>query len=134
MSVTDLDVIATVPVTAGVARTVDASLPRPLRPRISPGNISIRIAEDLHHIGLGRNLDGTRIVALINGYDVRVINAATGEIIRTLMRAIPLIERWIGVTLDETHSVRSHPVAGSITQTTNLFGGSFTAQDRDLGL
>lgn len=52
------------------------------------------------------------------------------------MRAIPLIliERWIGVTLDETHSVRSHPVAGSITQTTNLFGGSFTAQDRDLGL
>jgi len=38
----------------------------------------------MHHIGLGRTLDGTRIIPLIHGYAIRVIHAATGEIIRTL--------------------------------------------------
>jgi hypothetical protein len=38
----------------------------------------------MHHIALGRTLDGTRVILLINGYDTRVINATTGEIIRTL--------------------------------------------------
>jgi hypothetical protein len=38
----------------------------------------------MHHIGLGRTLDGTRVITLINGYDIRVIHAITGEIIRTL--------------------------------------------------
>ena len=38
----------------------------------------------MHHIALGRNLDGTPIIALINGYDIRIIHATTGEIIRTL--------------------------------------------------
>ena len=52
--------------------------------RIQSGNVSIRINGHLHHIGLGRTLDGTRIIMLLNGYDVRVIHAATGEIIRTL--------------------------------------------------
>ena len=52
--------------------------------RIQSGNISLRVNGQLHHIGLGRTLDGTRIIMLIDGYDVRVIHAATGEIIRTL--------------------------------------------------
>jgi pimeloyl-ACP methyl ester carboxylesterase len=38
----------------------------------------------MHHIGLGRTLDGTRIISLIHGYAIRVIHAAIGEIIRTL--------------------------------------------------
>jgi hypothetical protein len=38
----------------------------------------------VHHIGLDRTLDGTRIILLICGYDVRVIHATTGEIIRTV--------------------------------------------------
>ncbi len=38
----------------------------------------------MHHIGLGRTLDGTRIIPLIHSYAIRVIHAATGEIIRTL--------------------------------------------------
>jgi hypothetical protein len=38
----------------------------------------------MHHIGLGRTLDGTRIILLIDDLDIRVIHAATGEIIRTL--------------------------------------------------
>lgn len=52
--------------------------------RINSGNVSMRINGRLHHIGLGRTLDGTRIIMLIHGYDIRIIHATTGEIIRTL--------------------------------------------------
>ena len=52
--------------------------------RVSAGAVTLRIDGHLHHIGLGRTLDGTRIIMLIDGYDVRIIHAATGEIIRTL--------------------------------------------------
>jgi hypothetical protein len=51
---------------------------------ILDGNVTVRIDGNLHHIGLGRTLDRTPIVMLITGYDIRVIHAATGEIIRTL--------------------------------------------------
>jgi transposase InsO family protein len=54
------------------------------RDRINSGNISIRIDGHMHHIGVGRTLDGTPVLLLINGYDIRVIHATTGEIIRTL--------------------------------------------------
>ena len=52
--------------------------------RISDGRVSLRIAGQMHHIGLGRTLDGTRIILLIHDLNVRVIHAATGEIIRQL--------------------------------------------------
>jgi transposase InsO family protein len=52
--------------------------------RVNSGAVTVRIDGHLHHIGLGRPLNGTPIVLLINGYDIRVIHAATGEIIRTL--------------------------------------------------
>jgi hypothetical protein len=38
----------------------------------------------MHHIGLGRTLDGTRVILLIADLDIRVIHATTGEIIRAL--------------------------------------------------
>ncbi len=46
--------------------------------------LSLRVDGHMHHIALGRTLDGTRVILLINGYNTRVINATTGEIIRTL--------------------------------------------------
>ncbi len=52
--------------------------------RIHTGRVSLRVNGEMHHIGLGRTLDGTRVIMLINGYDIRVIHATTGEIIRTL--------------------------------------------------
>jgi transposase InsO family protein len=52
--------------------------------RITDGNVSLRVNGQMHHIGLGRTLDGTRIILLIDHLDVRVIHATTGEIIRTL--------------------------------------------------
>jgi hypothetical protein len=36
----------------------------------------------MHKIGLGRTLEGTPIVLIIHGLDVRVIHAATGEVLR----------------------------------------------------
>ena len=52
--------------------------------RINNGKITLRINGNLHHIGLGRPLNGTPIVALIHDLDIRIIHATTGEIIRTL--------------------------------------------------
>ncbi len=52
--------------------------------RIRDGNVSLRINGHMHHIGLGRTLDGTPIVMLIHDLDVRIIHAATGEILRQL--------------------------------------------------
>lgn len=54
------------------------------RDRINTGNVTLRIGGQLHHIGLGRTLDRTRVLMLIDDLHVRVIHAATGEIIRTL--------------------------------------------------
>jgi transposase InsO family protein len=52
--------------------------------RVSAGAVTLRVDGHLHHIGVGRTLDGTRVILLIAGYDVRIIHATTGEIIRTL--------------------------------------------------
>ena len=52
--------------------------------RIAHGKVSLRVNGEMHHIGLGRTLDGTRVILLIDGYNVRVIHATTGEIIRQL--------------------------------------------------
>jgi len=54
------------------------------RDRVHSGNISLRVDGHMHHIGVGRTLDGTPVLLLINGYDIRIIHATTGEIIRTL--------------------------------------------------
>ena len=52
--------------------------------RIRDGRVSLRHNGHMHHIGVGRTLDGTPVLLPIWGYDVRVIHATTGEIIRTL--------------------------------------------------
>jgi transposase InsO family protein len=48
------------------------------------GKITLRVNGRLHHIGLGADLRGTRVVVLAHNLDVRVANATTGELIRTL--------------------------------------------------
>jgi transposase InsO family protein len=52
--------------------------------RVNNGRVTLRINGQLHHIGLGRPLDGTRVILLIDHLDVRVIHATTGEILRAL--------------------------------------------------
>jgi transposase InsO family protein len=48
------------------------------------GAITVRVAGRLHHIGVGRTYTGTRVLILIQDLHVRIINAATGELLREL--------------------------------------------------
>ena len=48
------------------------------------GSVSLRVNGRLHHIGIGRTRTGTRVILLINDLDIRIIHAATGEILRNL--------------------------------------------------
>lgn len=59
--------------------------PRSRRPKTSQGgNVTLRLNGTLHHIAIGRAHTGTRIIMLVADLDVRVIHAATGEILRHL--------------------------------------------------
>ncbi|CAN5610105.1 hypothetical protein BH09ACT8_BH09ACT8_19290 [soil metagenome] len=46
------------------------------------GNVALRVNGRLHHISIGRAHARTRVLMLIQDLDVRVINAATGELLR----------------------------------------------------
>jgi hypothetical protein len=46
--------------------------------------ITLRVASHLHHIGVGRTYTGTRVLILIQDLNIRILNAATGELIREL--------------------------------------------------
>jgi transposase InsO family protein len=48
------------------------------------GVITVRHAGKLHHIGIGRTYARTRVLLLIQDLHIRVINAATGELLRDL--------------------------------------------------
>ena len=61
--------------------------------RIQSGRVSLRVNGHMHHIGLGRTLDGTRVIMLIDGYNTRIIHATTGEILRTLTIPQPPLPR-----------------------------------------
>ena len=45
----------------------------------------MRLAGRLHHIGVGRTYSGTRVLILVQDLHVRIINAATGELLRELI-------------------------------------------------
>jgi len=48
------------------------------------GVITLRDAGHLHHIGVGRTYTGTRVLILIQDLNIRILNAATGELIREI--------------------------------------------------
>ena len=48
------------------------------------GSITLRAGGRLHHIGVGRTHARTHVLMLIHDLNVRIINAATGELIRDL--------------------------------------------------
>ena len=49
------------------------------------GTVTLRVAGRLRHIGIGRTHAGTDILLLIQDLHVRIVNAATGEILRDLV-------------------------------------------------
>jgi transposase InsO family protein len=48
------------------------------------GSITLRVNGRLHHIGIGRTHARTPVIILAHDLDVRVVNAATGELLRDL--------------------------------------------------
>jgi hypothetical protein len=48
------------------------------------GNLTLRVAGRLHHIGIGRTYAGTCVLMLVQDLDVRIVDAATGELLREL--------------------------------------------------
>jgi hypothetical protein len=48
------------------------------------GSVTLRHNGKLHHIGIGRIHEGTRVLLIVEGLDIRVIDATTGELLRKL--------------------------------------------------
>ena len=48
------------------------------------GKITPRVAGRLHHIGIGRTHARTHVIVLVDDLNVRIIDAATGELLRQL--------------------------------------------------
>jgi hypothetical protein len=49
------------------------------------GCVTLRVNGRLHHIGVGRTLSGTDVLLLVQDLHIRVIHAATGELLRDLV-------------------------------------------------
>lgn len=49
------------------------------------GCVTLRHNGRLHHIGIGRTHARTRVILLIQDLDIRIVNAATGELLRELV-------------------------------------------------
>jgi hypothetical protein len=49
------------------------------------GTVTLRVAGRLHHIGIGRTHARTRVLLLVDDLHIRIVNAATGELIRNLV-------------------------------------------------
>ncbi len=70
--------------TPGTDRTNDTH-DRVRRDKINKaGTVTLRVAGQLRHIGIGRTYAGTYVILLVQDLDVRVVHAATGELLREL--------------------------------------------------
>jgi hypothetical protein len=49
------------------------------------GTVTLRVAGQLRHIGVGRTHAGTHVILLIQDLNIRVVNAATGQLLRDLI-------------------------------------------------
>jgi hypothetical protein len=49
------------------------------------GTVTLRVAGRLRHIGVGRTYAGTHVILLVQDLNVRIVNAATGELLRDLI-------------------------------------------------
>jgi hypothetical protein len=49
------------------------------------GCVTLRVNGRLYHIGVGRTLTGTGVLLLVQDLHIRVVHAATGELLRDLI-------------------------------------------------
>ena len=70
--------------TPGTDRTRDTH-DRVRQDKISKaGTVTLRVHGRLRHIGIGKTYAGTYVILLVQDLNVRVLNAATGELLREL--------------------------------------------------
>lgn len=83
------------------------------------GSLTLRHAGRLHHIGIGRTHARTRILMLIQDLHIRIINAATGELIRQL-------------TIDPTRDYQpaASPAAALTVRPAHLWTSAWSPFDR----
>jgi transposase InsO family protein len=48
------------------------------------GSVTLRYRSHLHHIGIGRTHAGTCVILIVQDLNIRIVNAATGELLREL--------------------------------------------------
>ena len=48
------------------------------------GSVTLRYRSRLHHIGIGRTHARTCVILIVQDLDIRIVNAATGELLREL--------------------------------------------------
>lgn len=51
---------------------------------VNNGTVTLRHNSKLHHIGIGKHHTGTRVLLLVADLSIRIINPATGELLREL--------------------------------------------------
>jgi transposase InsO family protein len=71
------------------------------------GRVTLRVNGRLHHIGIGRTHARTRVLMLVHNLDVRVIHAATGELLREL--TIDPARDYQPVNTPKAHTQQPHP-------------------------
>ena len=61
-------------------------MPHPVRVGLigANGTVTLRHTGRLHHIGTGRTHAGTHVLLLVRDLGIRIIDAATGELLRDL--------------------------------------------------
>jgi hypothetical protein len=84
--------------------------------RIDPsGVVTLRVAGRLHHLGVGRTHARTHVLMLVDDLQVRIVNAATGELLREL-------------TIDPSRDYQppaAHPARNANDPEPNVGSGSF---------
>jgi transposase InsO family protein len=49
------------------------------------GTVTLRVAGQLRHVGVGRTHAGTHVILLVQDLNIRIVDAATGELLRDLI-------------------------------------------------
>jgi len=49
------------------------------------GTVTLAVNGHLHHVGVGRTHAQTRVLVLVQDLEIRVVDAATGELLRQLV-------------------------------------------------
>ena len=97
------------------------------------GKLTLRINGRLHHIGMGRTLARTPVLILVHDLHVRVIDAATGELLRELTinpdrdyqpTGKDRYARWRRTKREQADPVRVRPVRDLLRDHMSVRGGT----------